>query len=660
MPKRQAFSQNFIKQLRNNVPDFLPVSITELNGLGFSCTDFVLITGDAYVDHPSFGAALIGKLLWAAGYSVGIITQPDVSKDEAFRIFGEPTLGFLVTSGNVDSMVNNYTAAKKPRSNDYYSPGGKFGKRPDRALTVYSRRVREIFGEEASIILGGIEASLRRLAHYDYWANAVRKPVIIDAQADLLIYGMAERALLEIAGLLAKGMHARDIKSVCGTVYKTAGGSKLTGATKLPSYEVVAKDRKAYAESFRVQVEIDNPRPYGAPPSAEGGVMARNDGANCLISNPRPCGAPPSAEGGVLVEQCGKNWVVQNPPQVQLSTEEMDAVYGIHFARAAHPSYKQEIPAIQEVKFSITATRGCFGACSFCSLAFHQGRNVTWRSHESIVREAEILTKLPDFKGYIHDIGGPTANFYGVTCKAGGKCSGNSSRKTCLHPEICKNLSTSHAAFLDVLRAVRKLPGVKKAFVRSGIRFDFMLADSSPVFLNELCEHHISGQLKIAPEHVCDNVLKHMGKPGNALYEKFLDKYSNINKRLGKKQFVVPYLMSGHPGSGLKEAIRLAEYLHAKRISPEQVQDFYPTPSTISACMFHAEVNPITGEHVYIAKTPKEKAMQRALIQYKLPQNYDLVYDALRQAGRMDLIGFGKKCLIRPKEYIRPRVTKKV
>ena len=603
-------NENFLNMLRHETPKFLPMSMKELNGLGYDRPDFVLVTGDAYVDHPSFGAALIGKLLWAAGFSVGIIAQPDVNKPESFKAFGEPFLGFLVTSGNVDSMVNNYTAAKKPRSNDYYSPGGKAGKRPDRALTVYSRKIREIYGDEAAIVLGGLEASLRRFSHYDYWANSVRKPILVDSQADLLIYGMGERALLETAALLSKGLKARDITNVEGTVYGAENITKKDGVVELPRHEVVAKDRTAYADSFKTQIESVGKK------------------------------------GAVLAEKCGKRFIMQNPPAQMLTTREMDAVYAIGFEREAHPSYKLEIPAIQEVRFSITAVRGCLGSCNFCALAFHQGRGVVSRSEESIVKEATLITGLNGFKGYIHDIGGPTANFYGISCKVNGSCT----NKKCLTPEICKNINTSHSAFLGVLRAVRKISGVKKAFVRSGIRYDFLLKDTSSKFLDELCEHHISGQLKIAPEHISDTVLKQMGKPNKAVYERFLEKYRQTNSKVKKNQFVVPYLMSGHPGSGLKEAIALAEYLRDNNIAPEQVQDFYPTPGTVSTCIYHTGINPLTGEKVFTAKTPHEKAMQRALIQYKLPQNYKLVYDALRQSGRLDLIGYSKKCLIRPQK----------
>jgi len=589
------------------VPEFLPVRADELDG----APDFVLVTGDAYVDHPSFGAALLGKLLWAHGYTVGVIAQPDWRSAANFKVFGRPKLGFLITSGNVDSMVNHYSVAKKKRAKDYYSPGGKAGLRPDRALSVYGRRVREAYGDVA-IIAGGLEASLRRLSHYDYWSDNVRPSVLIESGADILVYGMGERQLLEIAELLAAGAPVQTIQHVAGTVYAMSEKPWAEEAITLPSYEDCKSDHAAYARSFKSQYE--------------NAVHLR---------------------GKALVEPYEKLYVCQNPPAAPLTTAELDMVYGLHYTRAPHPMYTEPVPSIEEVRFSVVSVRGCFGGCNFCALSFHQGRAVTSRSHESILREAELITNLPDFKGYIHDVGGPTANFRKPSCAQQSK-NGICTNKRCLAPEPCRNLEVDHKDFRSLLQKLRKLPKVKKVFVRSGIRFDYLMLDKDKSFLKELCEHHVSGQLKVAPEHVSKEVLKRMGKPYHHVYDDFVQAFTRTNEQIGKKQFIVPYLMSSHPGSGLGEAVELAEYLHKNRLAPEQVQDFYPTPGTISSCMYHTGVDPITGEKVFIDRSPHGKAMQRALIQYRLPQNRALVLEALKLAKRTDLIGFDKKCLIKP------------
>ncbi|MCL2702468.1 MAG: YgiQ family radical SAM protein [Defluviitaleaceae bacterium] len=589
------------------VPDFLPVSGEEL-----PTPDFVLITGDAYVDHPSFGAALIGKLLWAKGYTVGLIAAPDMNRKNVLEVFGRPKLAFLVTSGSVDSMVNNYAVSLKRRGRDEYAPGGKMGKRPNRAVIAYSNAIRAIFND-VPIILGGLEASLRRMGHFDYWSGEVKRSVLLDSGADLLVYGMGERQILMIADALAAGVSVSDINYIEGTVWKTANADNLPqGVIRLPGFTEIRGSKNAYAKSFKIQYN------------------------NTAWQT-----------AAVLSECYGDYTVVQNPPSVPLTRTELDLVYGLKFARMPHPSYSEPVPSIQEVRFSITSSRGCFGGCSFCALSFHQGRHVESRSHESIIREAEELIKLPDFKGYIHDVGGPTANFRAPSCTKSA-VSGACANRRCLAPEPCPDLNVSHADYLELLRKLRALPGVKKVFVRSGVRFDYMMLDKDGAFMRELVEHHISGQLKVAPEHVSDNVLKLMGKPKRAVYDAFTARYAKLNEKLGKKQFLVPYLMSSHPGSGLKEAVELAEYLRDNRVQPEQVQDFYPTPGTVSTCMYHTGLNPFTGERVYTARSPREKAMQRALIQYKNPKNRRLVIEALIKAGRGDLIGYGPKCLVRP------------
>ncbi len=598
--------------------DFLPVSKEDMKSRGWEQCDFVYILGDAYVDHPSFGPAIISRVLESKGYKVGIIAQPDWKDEASIRALGEPRLGFLVSGGNMDPMVNHYSVAKKRRQMDAYSPGGVIGKRPDRATVVYCNLIRKSF-PKAPIIIGGIEASLRRMAHYDYWSDKVKRSILLDAQADLLSYGMGEKSIVEIAEALDSGLAVKDITFVAGTVYKAKSLDSAYEPVVLPAYKEITESKRKFAESFYVQY----------------------------------CNTDPFS-GKTLVEPYKETeYVIQNPPAKPLTQSEMDAVYSLPYMRTYHPMYEEAggIPAISEVKFSLVSCRGCFGACSFCALTFHQGRIIQTRSHESILREAEALTWEPDFKGYINDVGGPTANFRRPACDKQLK-SGACVNKQCLYPKPCANMKVDHSDYLSLLRKLRELPRVKKVFVRSGIRFDYLLADKDGTFFRELCEHHVSGQLKVAPEHISDAVLKRMGKPENAVYEKFLKKYKDINQRLGKEQYVVPYLMSSHPGSTLKEAVELAVYLQKLGYMPEQVQDFYPTPSTISTCMYYTGLDPRTMEDVYVPKSPHEKALQRALIQYRNPKNHALVVEALTKAGRTDLIGFGKECLI------RPRVTK--
>ena len=591
---------------------FLPVTKEEMEARGIWQPDFVYICGDAYVDHPSFGAAIITRLLESRGYSVGMIAQPDWRKKESIAVFGEPRLGFLVSAGNMDSMVNHYTVAKKHRKQDAYSPGGKMGLRPDRAVTVYSNLIRQTY-KHTPIILGGIEASLRRLAHYDYWSDGMKRSVLMDAGADLISYGMGERSILEIAEALDKGFPVSSITFIPGTVYKT---KEMPKGELLPSYEQLCENKKAYADSFRIQYENTD-----------------------------------AFSGKVLIEDYGnRGYVVQNPPAKPLSQKEMDEVYALPYARTYHPMYEKQgkIPAIEEIKFSITSNRGCFGGCNFCSLTFHQGRIVQTRSHASIIEEAKSYMTEKDFKGYIHDVGGPTADFRHPACKKQER-KGVCTNRQCLFPKPCKNLDTDHKDYLELLRKLRNISGVKKVFIRSGIRFDYVNADTSSAFLDELAKYHVSGQLRVAPEHVSDEVLYYMGKPEHAVYQQFLKKFEKANARSGKKQYVVPYLMSSHPGCTITEAVKLAEYVRDMGFMPEQVQDFYPTPSTMSTCMYYTGIDPRTGKKVYVPKTFKEKAMQRALLQYKNPENYELVKEALLLAGRKDLIGFDKKCLIRPR-----------
>ncbi|HJB33040.1 MAG TPA: YgiQ family radical SAM protein [Candidatus Blautia merdipullorum] len=598
--------------------DFLPVTREEMEERGIYQPDFVYISGDAYVDHPSFGAAIITRLLESQGYSVGIIPQPDWKKKESIALFGEPRLAFLVSGGNMDSMVNHYTVSRKHRKTDAYSPGGGMGLRPDRAVTVYSNLIRQTY-KNTPIILGGIEASLRRLAHYDYWADTMKHSVLLDSGADMISYGMGEKSVLKIAEALDMGIPVNHITNIPGTVYRTKEPPK--NGIFLPSYEQVSGDKRTYAESFRIQYENTDP-----------------------------------FTGKTLIESYGgKGYIVQNPPSKPLSQKEMDKVYGLPYVGTYHPMYEKEgkIPAIEEIRFSITSNRGCFGGCNFCALAFHQGRIVQTRSHESILEEAVRFTKEPDFKGYIHDVGGPTADFRHPSCKkqlTKGVCK----NRQCLFPEPCRNLEADHKDYLELLRKLRKLPGIKKVFIRSGIRFDYVNEDPSPDFLDELVRFHISGQLRVAPEHVSDQVLYYMGKPGYRAYEEFVRKFYKVNEKYGMKQYAVPYLMSSHPGCTMKEAVKLAEYVRDMGFMPEQVQDFYPTPSTMSTCMYYTGIDPRTGEKVYVPKDPKEKAMQRALLQYRKPENYELVREALEKAGRTDLIGFNRKCLISPKKGERP------
>lgn len=597
------------------IKDFLPISRADMEARGWDQVDFVYVIGDAYVDHPSFGHAIISRVLEANNYRVGIISQPDWKNKKSIDVFGRPRLGFLISGGNMDSMVNHYTVSKKRRHNDAFTPGGVYGKRPDYATTVYGNMIRQTY-KDVPIIIGGIEASLRRLAHYDYWSDAMKRSILLDSGADLLLYGMGERSIVEMADALNSGMDIKDATFIPGSVYKTKNLDSVYDGIMLPSYDEILKNKKKYAESFYTQ--YTNTDPFS---------------------------------GKTLVEKYNDHlYVVQNPAAKPLTTAEMDRVYGLNYMRTYHPSYEAlgGVPAIQEVKFSLVSNRGCFGGCSFCALTFHQGRIIQTRSHESIINEAKAFAWEPDFKGYIHDVGGPTANFRHPSCEkqlTQGVCK----HKQCLFPEPCKNLHVDHQDYLSLLRKLRELPGIKKVFIRSGIRFDYVNADPDPTFLKELCEHHVSGQLKVAPEHVADPVLKKMGKPANKVYRKFVQDYKQMNACLGKEQYLVPYLMSSHPGSTMKEAITLAEYLRDLGYMLEQVQDFYPTPSTLSTCMYYTGLDPRTMEPVYVPKDPHEKAMQRALIQYRNPKNYELVREALEKCHRTDLIGFDKKCLIRPR-----------
>lgn len=604
---------------------FLPISRKEMDTLGWEHPDFVYVIGDAYVDHPSFGHAIISRILEANGYKVAILSQPDWKSSVTIEEFGRPRLGFLVTAGNMDSMVNHYTVSKKRRNTDAYTHGGAIGKRPDYATIVYCNLIKRVY-KDVPVIIGGIEASLRRLAHYDYWSSKLKRSILLDSGADLLMYGMGEHAIVEIADALNSGLDVKDITFINGTVYKTREIENVYEGIKLPEYDSLCKDKLKYAKSFAIQYR--NTDPFSAKP---------------------------------LIEQYGeKRYIVQNPPAKPLTTQEMDDVYELPYMRNYHPSYDVVggVPAIEEVKFSLTSNRGCFGGCSFCALTFHQGRIVQCRSQESLIREAEQMIKAPDFKGYIHDVGGPTANFRKPSCEKQ-MTKGVCPEKQCLFPKPCNNLMSDHSDYVELLKKLRSLPGVKKVFVRSGIRFDYVLADKKDTFLRELCKHHISGQLRVAPEHVADEVLKRMGKPADSVYRKFSERFEQINKELGMEQYLVPYLMSSHPGSGLKEAIILAEYIRDLGYMPEQVQDFYPTPSTISTCMYYTGVDPRTMEKVYVPSNPHEKAMQRALIQYRRPENYELVKEALIKAGRQDLIGFDKKCLIPPRKIKSAEKVKK-
>ena len=594
---------------------FLPVTRKDMEERGWQQLDFIFVSGDAYVDHPSFGPAILCRLLEKHGYRVGIIPQPDWHSTKDFTSLGKPRLGFLVSSGNLDSQLSRYTAAKRLRHDDSYSPGGKAGFRPERAVQVYTGKLRECWGKDVPIIIGGIEASLRRFAHYDYWADEVRPSILAECDADLLVYGMGEHQLIEIAAQLHQGVEIQNIQDVQGTCFRVPDFDYIWDYEAIASFEQVRKSKAAFAEAFRTE--------YLEQDAFRGKRLAQQNGSWCIV---------------------------QNPPAMPLSTEEMDEIYDLPYMRTWHPMYDKAggVPAIEEVKFSITAHRGCFGGCNFCAIISHQGRIIQPRSDASILREAKIMTEQPDFKGYIHDVGGPTANFHRTSCDAQlkrGTCHG----KQCLSPDTCKNLTASHAGYLELLRKLRQLPKVKKVFIRSGIRFDYLMLAKDD-FLRELCEHHISGQLKIAPEHISDRVTRLMGKSGSKVYRCFVEKFTRMNKQLGKKQYLVPYFMSSHPGSQLEDAIELAEFIKEMGYHPEQVQDFIPTPGTLSTCMWYTGLNPLTGQQVYSAKSPEEKAMQRALMQFWLPKNYELVRRALEKAGRRDLIGYGAKCLIRPEQ----------
>lgn len=596
--------------------NFLPITREEMKERGWDQVDFVYVSGDAYVDHPSFGHAIITRLLESRGYRVGIIAQPDWRKPESVQVFGEPRLGFLVSAGNMDSMVNHYSVSKKRRKTDAYTPGGEMGKRPDYACVVYGNLIRQTY-KKTPIILGGIEASLRRMAHYDYWSDKLKRSVLLDSGADVISYGMGEHSIVELAEALDAGIPVEDITYIAGTVVKAKSLDSIYDAEILPSFEDLKADKMNYARSFYTQ-------------------YLNTDAFN----------------GKRLVEPYSEHlYVVQNPPAAPLTQMEMDDVYSLPYQRTYHPSYEAKggVPAIKEIKFSLISNRGCFGGCSFCALTFHQGRIVQVRSHESLIEEAKEITKDKDFKGYIHDVGGPTANFRHPSCKKQmehGVCK----TRQCLFPSPCKNLDADHRDYVSLLRKLRDIPKVKKVFIRSGIRFDYLLADKKQEFLRELCEYHVSGQLKVAPEHVAEPVLSLMGKPEHKVYEEFTRQFYKMNERIGKEQYLVPYLMSSHPGSTLKEAVELAEYCRDLGYMPEQVQDFYPTPSTLSTCMYYTGVDPRTMQKVYVPKSPHEKAMQRALIQYRNPELYDLVIEALHKAGRSDLIGFGPKCLVRPRQ----------
>ena len=605
--------------------NFLPINRADMEARGWDAPDFVYVTGDAYVDHPSFGVAIISRVLEAAGFRVAILAQPDYRSAEAFREFGRPRLGFLVTAGNIDSMVAHYTAAKKRRSTDYYSPGGEMGKRPDRGVIVYCNRIREAFGD-VPIILGGLEASLRRFAHYDYWDNKVRRSVLVDARADLLTYGMGENILLRIAALLDKGVPVKKIRDVRGTVFL----AKREDAVHFPvaaafDYNELKTDKRRYAEAF--------------------GVQYRNQDA---------------ISGKAILEYYDDKMLVQNPPMPPLEREELDRVYALPYARTYHPSYEAAggVPAIEEVRFSVTHNRGCFGACNFCALAFHQGRTVRSRSMESVVEECRKITEMPDFKGYIHDVGGPTANFRYPACDKQLK-SGVCTNRKCLAPTPCKNLKVDHSEYVELLRRIEALPRVKKVFIRSGIRFDYLLADPDETFFKKLVRDHVSGQLKVAPEHCSTRVLAAMGKPEFSVYSRFRRRYFELTKSMGKEQYLVPYLMSSHPGSTLADAVELAECLKRDHYAPEQVQDYYPTPGTASTVMYYTGIDPLTMKKVFVPDDYREKQLQRALLQFNRPQNAALVREALQRAGREDLIGFGAECLVRPERDFREKTPER-
>lgn len=593
---------------------FLPISKEDMIARGWDSVDFVYVSGDAYVDHPSFGASIITRVLEAEGFKVGFISQPDWNSDADFKVFGKPKLGFFVSSGNIDSMVAHYTVAKRKRNTDAYSPGGKMGLRPDRAVIVYCNKIREIYGD-VPIIIGGLEASLRRFAHYDYWDDKIRPSILFDSKADLISFGMGEKQTARIAQRLNSGESIKEMHDIKGTCYAVPVTETPYSGVECPSYENVLKSKREYAISCRIQQDEQD-----------------------------------HIRGKVIKQRHGKMMLVQNMPMEPLTTEELDKVYSLPYARTYHPSYEKAggVPGIAEVEFSITHNRGCFGGCNFCSIAFHQGRYVTSRSKESIINEAKLLTQLDSFKGYIHDVGGPTANFRKPSCN-GQELKGLCKGKKCLAPTPCPALVSNHEEYLDILREIRNLPKVKKVFIRSGIRYDYLLCDKNDEFFKELVKYHVSGQLKVAPEHCSAAVLDKMGKPHIKAYKEFSKKYFTYTKSIGKEQYLVPYLMSSHPGATLRDAVELAEFIKSEKLHPEQVQDFYPTPGTISTAMYYTELDPYTLEPVFVAKTPHEKAMQRALMQYFNPKNYDLVYEALKKAGRGDLIGTSPKCLIAPK-----------
>ena len=594
--------------------EFLPVTREDMQARGWDQVDFVYVCGDAYVDHSSFGAAIITRLLESRGFRVGMIAQPDWKNPQSVDVFGKPALGFLVSSGNMDSMVNHYTVAKKRRKKDAYSPGGEAGRRPDRAVIVYCAMIRRLY-KDSPIIIGGIEASLRRFSHYDYWEDTVRNSILVDSGADLISYGMGEHSIVEIAEALQAGIPVKELTYIKGTVFRTRDLSRVPDVQMLPDAGLGKSDKHAYAESFRIQYE--NTDPFTAVPLAE----------------------PYSSSF----------FIVQNPPAAPLTQLEMDDVYALPFTGKWHPMYDKAggIPALEEVKFSLTSTRGCFGGCSFCALTFHEGRILQARSQESIIKEAEAMTKEPDFKGYIHDVGGPTADFRVPSCQKQLK-HGVCKDRQCLFPKPCPNLTVTHKDYVSLLRKLRNLPGVKRVFVRSGVRFDYVMADPDRTFLKELCRYHVSGQLRTAPEHVAPKVLRLMGKPSHEVYARFVEEFDRISREFGLEQYVVPYFISSHPGCTVKDAVLLAEYIHKLHYTPEQVQDFYPTPSTLSTCMYYTGIHPLTGEKIYAARSPHEKAIQRALLQYKRPENRKLVLEGLHMAGRTDLIGFGEHCLIRP------------
>lgn len=607
------------------MPDgFLPISQEDLKERGWDTPDFLFVCGDAYVDHPSFGHAVITRLLEDAGYSVGIISQPDWRSAQDFKRLGRPRLAIMVSSGVLDSMINNYTAAKRKRREDAYSPGGKRGLRPDRALIVYCNRIREAFGD-IPLLIGGLEASLRRFAHYDYWQDSVRSSILVDTNANLLIYGNGESAILEIAKFLERGVPIKNLKSIRGTAYacsfeelpqklKVEEGSSNENFITLPSREQVTENKHDYAKAFMTQYREQN-----------------------------------AFSGHILIQSDDNRFIVQNLPMEPMSEKELDRVYALPYMRSWHPVYDKDggVPAIHEVEFSITSHRGCFGGCSFCSIGFHQGRVIQPRSKKSIMEEAMLLTQQKGFKGYIHDVGGPTANFRKAACKKQ-MTEGACKNRECLFPEPCKNLDTSHDEYVNLLQELSCIPKVKKVFVRSGVRFDFAMKDRKSKFLEELCTNHISGQLKVAPEHVSNKVLRYMGKPSHDVYESFVTKYNAINQKLDKKQFLVPYFISGHPGSTLDDAIQLALYIKHLGHTPEQVQQFIPTPGTLSTCMYYTGIDPRDMKPLYVARTEKEQELQRALLQYALPKNRKLVEEALERAGRTDLIGYDNDCLISP------------